>query len=572
MPLSVVGRTLIMRRKALIVIIISLSLIGIVIFNSKSYSGYDYIWFEPGHYLHYTETYDAEIKDLEVVYQETVTDGIFMTFNFLDRKSYDSSLLGGSARDKIRLSSGYPASHEFILWYLINLPKSFNDGDTWKNNGDECRVDYIGDWGVKGTSFSDVIKISINSLNRNDEYTRGEGEAYIAKDIGIIDWEFRKVDGRVFKIEIEDWGELPPRIISGRLTLDVNYPAAGYHIGLSNKHVNDATSKITDEMGKFSFIAYGHKLTLRCAPLLSGGGLDWDERTEYELVDIDSDVTDLVLSLRSARMHRESDLIFLAYNYFPTEPGRYIKFHVSDTNSEDCEFEMAFQNILPGCFSTTLTQTSKEGGRWGSNALLGREERGILIYYAGCPSRNRGHLFMDFSIPITFNDGDTWDSYSIPLFTVNLLDNRTVSHTNFEDCIKISFKSGDGECEFYLARGVGIIELVFRRWDGTIFTAKAIEWGKLNPITISGRLTLDGTRPAEGYGVCLSICGELGGNIDIVDEYGRFALEAFGHSIIIRYGPIREDGFLYSSTKIEQKFDDVIGDITGLELSMGLPP
>lgn len=551
--------------------IISLSLIGIVIVKTKSYSGYDYMWFEPGHYLHYTETYDAEVKDLEVVYQETVTDGIFMTFNFLDRISYDSSLLGGSSRDKIIIKSGYPSSHEFILWYLINLPKSFNDGETWKRTEDECRVDYIGDWVVKGTSFSDVIKISINSLNRNDEYTRGEGEAYLAKDIGIIDWEFRKVTGEVLKIEIEDWGELPPRIISGRLTLDGNYSATGYHIGLSNKHENDATSKITDEMGRFSFIAYGHKLTLRCAPILSGGGLDWDERTEYELVDIDSDVTDLILSLRDARIHRGSDSIFSAYDYFPTEPGRYIKFHVSDTNSEDCEFEMVFQNIVPGRFFTTLTQT-KEGGRWSSNAILGREERGILIYYGGCPSSNRGHLFMDFSIPITFSEGDTWDSYSIPLFTVNFLDNRTVSRTNFEDCVKISFQSGDGEGEFYLARELGIIELVFRRWDETIFTAKAIEWGKLNPITISGRLTLDGTRPAEGYGICLSNCGEIGVNIAIVDEYGRFALEVFGHSIIIRYGPIREDGSLYSNTKIEQKFDDVTGDITDLELSMGLPP
>lgn len=68
-------------------------------------------------------------------------------------------------------------------------------------------------------------------------------------------------------------------------------------IGLSNRHENDATSKITDENGRFSFIAYGHKLTLRHASILMGGGLNWDEHTEYELVDIDSDITDLVLSL-----------------------------------------------------------------------------------------------------------------------------------------------------------------------------------------------------------------------------------------------------------------------------------
>jgi len=281
----------------LIVLIMSLLPIGGVIAEFKSYSGYDYMWFEPGHYLHYTEIYDTEVKDLEVVYQETVTDGIFITLNFLDRKYIDSSLLGGSDGDKIRLNSGYPSSNEFNLWFLITLPKIFIDGDMWKYNDVGCRADYIGDWIVKGKSFSDVIKISINSLNYGREYLRGEGEAYLAKDIGIIDWEFRKANGEVFKIEIEDWGKLPPRIISGTLTLDGIYPANGYHIGLSNRHENDATSKITDEMGRFSFIAYGHKLTLRYASILSDGRLDWDEHTEYELVDIDSDITDLFLSL-----------------------------------------------------------------------------------------------------------------------------------------------------------------------------------------------------------------------------------------------------------------------------------
>lgn len=268
-----------------------------------------------------------------------------------------------------------------------------------------------------------------------------------------------------------------------------------------------------------------------------------------------------------------SDSIFSASDYFPTEPGRYIKFYVSDTNSEDCEFEMAFQKSGNRGFLTTLTQTNNGGGRWSFNAIYWRESNGVLCYGSGCPGSNRGNIFRNyFSIPVTFKDGDTWDTWSIPLVTVNLLDNRTVSRTYFEDCVKISFQSGDGEGEFYLARGLGIIEIIFRRWDETIFTARAIEWGKSNPITISGRLTLDGTRPAEGYGVCLSNCGELGVDIAIVDEYGRFALEVFGHSILIRYGPIREDGWIYQSTKIEQKFDDVTGDITDLELSMGIPP
>lgn len=268
---------------------------------SGPYSGNDYMWFEPGHYLHYTETYNEidnrDTKDLEVVYQETVNDGIFITLNFLDREHHGSSLLGGSDGDKLRLSAGFPSRNEHNLWFLVTLPKSFNDGDMWKYNYVSSRVSYVGNWIVNGEKFTDVIKITIDSLNYPSEYNQGEGEVYLAKNVGIIDWEFRKTNGEVFNIEIEDWGELPPRVISGRLTLDGTHAATGYHVGLSNMHENDATSKITDEMGEFSFIAYGHKLTLRYASILSDGKLDWTTLGEHELFDVDSDITDVIISL-----------------------------------------------------------------------------------------------------------------------------------------------------------------------------------------------------------------------------------------------------------------------------------
>jgi len=261
------------------------------------FSGYDYMWFEPGHYLRYTEVYEEEVRDLEVVYQHTIQDGIFMTFNFLDDGHYDSSLLGETHSGKIILNHGFPSSNEFNFWFLVSLPISFSDGDMWKHNDVGCRVDYIGDHEVNGLLFEDVIKISINSVDYHSDYSRGEGEAYLAKDIGIIEWEFRKTSGVNFEIEIEEWGELPAREISGRLTLDGRYPAQGYFIGLSNYNENDGTVRITDEFGRFSFTAYGHKLTIRYSSVLSDGIQNWDELTEYELDNINSDIVDLTLSL-----------------------------------------------------------------------------------------------------------------------------------------------------------------------------------------------------------------------------------------------------------------------------------
>lgn len=272
------------------------------------FNGYDYMWFEPGHYLHYTEVYNDEVKDLEVVYQETILDGIFMTFNFLHDGYYDSSLLGGVHSGKIILNHGYPSSNEFNLWFLVSLPISFADGDMWKYNDVGCRVDHVGDYEVDGYSFDDVIKISINSLNYPSAYSRGEGEAYLAKGIGVIEWEFRKTNGDIFKIEVEEYGELPAREISGRLTLDGRYPAKGYFIGLSNNDENDGTGRITDELGRFSFTAYGHKLTLRYSSLLPDRVLDWDELTEYELENIDSDIEDLTLSLGYPPLPIEVDI------------------------------------------------------------------------------------------------------------------------------------------------------------------------------------------------------------------------------------------------------------------------
>jgi len=281
----------------LIIIFVIISFLPVSAGIAESYSGYDYMWFNPGHYLHYTETYDTEIKDVEVVYQETISEGIFITLNFLDNRRYDSSLLGGSHSDKIIFNSGFPSSNEFNFWFLINLPQSFTDGSMWKHNDIGYRVEYIGDITVNGKQFNDVIKISINSLSYVETYLRGEGEAYLAKNIGIIEWKFRKVNGETFEIIIEDWGELPPRNISGRVTLDGRYPAPGYYIGLSNKHENDGTGRITDSNGRFSFTAYGHKLTLRYASILLDGSLDWEELTKFELISIDSDINDLVLSL-----------------------------------------------------------------------------------------------------------------------------------------------------------------------------------------------------------------------------------------------------------------------------------
>lgn len=264
--------------------------------------------------------------------------------------------------------------------------------------------------------------------------------------------------------------------------------------------------------------------------------------------------------------------MFHIEDYFPSSPGRYILFKCFDNGSiplNDCIIEMVFQYTKKDKVFITLTQIGEKGGYWRNSVIIGRIQDGILQITGGCPVGNQANLFRLFSLPQTFKEGDTWNTLLIPQYKVTFIGNRTVDSLKFTNCIKIEFQSSDGEGVFYLSKNVGIIEYIFKRWDNTVFSAKIIEYGKLDPITISGILTLDGVCPARGYGVGISNCGDLGINTVKTNEKGYFTLKVFGHELILMYGPVREDGRFYIEAKKEIKLTDLNEDFY-LELCMDI--
>ncbi|TET79062.1 MAG: hypothetical protein E3J41_02920 [Candidatus Cloacimonadota bacterium] len=269
-------------------------------FSLDHLSAYDYLFLDPGHYIIFQESHGTTLnyeKELEMVYQYAKNDGMFITLDFLDREHYDSSLLGGVHGDKIAINSGYPSKNEHGYWYLLSLPISFAGGDIWKWNEAGYLVTYVGERTVNGMVFDHCIKVSIDSTQVNREHSRGEGDVYFARNVGIIEWELRKLNGEIFNLQVQEYGELSPVNVSGRLTLDGRYSATGYYVGLSNFHENDASNTIVDETGRFSLLAFGHKITLRCAKVAESGWLDFDDHIEYEIFNIEGNVTDLVISM-----------------------------------------------------------------------------------------------------------------------------------------------------------------------------------------------------------------------------------------------------------------------------------
>ena len=290
-----------MKLKTLLLLVLSLIFLtnlGIYGTHAETKNGEDYFWFEPGHYIKYS-------TNEEIVYQHTINDGIFLTYNNLAGK-WGNALFGGVRDNLIIINGGFPSGNEANYWFLFSIPITFNDGDMWKN-GAGLRVDYIGEWEVNGEVYSNCIKISINNLDSAQEYTRGEGEVYLAKNIGIIEWNFRKTNGVVYNPKLVEWGELPPINVSGVITLDGKYPAVGYHIGLSNRHRNDASNQITDEYGRFSLIGYGHKLILRYFPI-DEGDPNYGDYTFHEIFDVEQDITELTLSMGYPPLPTEIDI------------------------------------------------------------------------------------------------------------------------------------------------------------------------------------------------------------------------------------------------------------------------
>lgn len=290
----------------------------------------------------------------------------------------------------------------------------------------------------------------------------------------------------------------------------------------------------------------------------------------------------LSLTLLAASSIAEDEELIKIKEYFPTEPGYYVKYNMSDNGSitlNNCKVEMVFQNAGKNTFLVTLTQIGTSGGYFRNSVMSGEEGSGRLCYSSGGSSGNQANLIFDcFGVPITLREGDIWAHLS-NVYSISKIDDIKIGSTIYKDCLKIKINYPESELEFlsgtanvYLSKGIGIVKYEFKRENGTKFIAEIIESGNLPPRTISGRITLGGVKPAEGYIMALNNARyKVGIDAASADSQGKFSLQAFGHFLVLRCGPPTSKGFKldYKRTRI-YKLENITGDILDLELDVAL--
>jgi CARDB. len=110
-----------------------------------------------------------------------------------------------------------------------------------------------------------------------------------------------------------------------------------------------------------------------------------------------------------------------ASDYFPTKPGHYSVYSMSDgyNKLDNCKVEVVFQHSKEGTFLTTLTKIGIDEECWRESAIFGKEYDGKLIYFGGAPVGNQANFWRRlFTLPVTFKDGDTWQRDPSPCLTL----------------------------------------------------------------------------------------------------------------------------------------------------------
>jgi hypothetical protein len=168
-------------------------------------------------------------------------------------------------------------------------------------------------------------------------------------------------------------------------------------------------------------------------------------------------------------------------DYFITTLGHGIKYRITDTYDGFDEYAWADvtcrENTVVHEFVITIDIPYGSGNGSYENNLVGKEkflQDGVNYtqFWAGCGVGNQGNFYFPFIIPYSFEIGDEFTGLWQGKLSVEDLGLATVNGIDFTDCIKVnidntasSYKSEytEGTGYFILAKGVGIIELVFKR-------------------------------------------------------------------------------------------------------------
>jgi len=263
-----------------------------------------------------------------------------------------------------------------------------------------------------------------------------------------------------------------------------------------------------------------------------------------------------------------------AYDFFTTKPGNYAIYRIKDGYMAlDCKVEAVLQHTQKDAILMTITSIGDPSSQFCDSSIHYRVHQGKIVYDMGCPIGNQGWFWLLLSLPLAFRDGDTWQ-LDQKQYRISWIGDMKIGTKTYADCVKIHvdntkeeevpFIRGDGV--IYLSKGIGMIKYVFSRSSfGGDFSAEIVEHGLLERRNISGRLMIVGETPAVGYRVGVTGCGREGSIAVNTDSQGRFSIDVFGHTIVLRYGSLQtKDDFTFIVDEMVHKIENVTGNIANL--------
>jgi hypothetical protein len=235
-------------------------------------------------------------------------------------------------------------------------------------------------------------------------------------------------------------------------------------------------------------------------------------------------------------------------DYFPIKEGRGILYHVTDSYDDlDCNVWVVSQYYETGKpddldFVFTLIKEGTTGGFYAPSSLGGQTslpsgDKLLTAFNNGDPASNQGKFYMNFQLPSTFNIDDTW-TFGTRIYKVYTIGAQKLQNEDLFYGVKVTvddlsnpdpYLKGSGY--FILADGIGIVELVFNRADGTNVLYEYVSRTKLVKHTISGTVNDNGV-PVSG--IIVAISDAKWGTYSETDSNGAFSIQAYGPDVVLR--------------------------------------
>jgi len=276
---------------------------------------------------------------------------------------------------------------------------------------------------------------------------------------------------------------------------------------------------------------------------------------------------------------------FESLDYFEIMEGHGIRYHVTDDHYDpNCNIWAVSQYVETNKpseldFVFTLVKEGTAGGYFRNSSIGGQISRSVdgkllTFFYAGYPVGNQANFYCQFSLPRFFNSGDEW-AVGDKSYRVEHVGAQTAGGIEFADCIRVDIDDSQNASEYLrgtgyyiLAKGIGIVKLVFTRTTGENVLFEYLGHEQLAKHTISGTI-VDCEVPVEG--IIVQISNANWGIRSVTDSTGNFSIEAYGPDILLYIGYDQDNNDVldfdyYPDWPKEYCVNNITSDILGLSI------